>query len=191
MVMLPMPAMPTQFGPPSAYVEGKKPIFLALLVFQTTLCVLRICMLLDILGGFVMALGVGVGWYAFRENMNITFICYWGMMSLINGMFDLVRFIDTAVHSFGPVFTMEPGSTSYNIRSLVMLLVPLSCLAGAVLAYFMYKNVADGDYDQHSFSSGRMGRRDEREPLVNARSAPSDNTSFAAFAGQGQRLGAV
>merc|ERR1719174_1883779 len=125
--------MPQQSGPPSRYMEGKKPLFTFILCLQTLACVLRMFLFLDILGGFVMAIAIGLGWYAWKENMHITFICYWGMMSLFNGVFDLVKLIDFQVKSPMPMFSSE-APMMYNFASLLQLAIPISVLVGCVLA---------------------------------------------------------
>merc|ERR1719498_467715 len=112
---------------------------LLLLVLQTTACAFRIFMFLDIMGGFMMAIGVGLGWYAWKEDMHITFICYWGFFSLFNGAFDLVKLIDFQVKSPLPMFSSEAPAV-YNFASLIQLSVPLSGLVGAYLAWLLYKD---------------------------------------------------
>merc|ERR1719221_1299725 len=116
---------------------------LALLVVQTTMCILRMVVNLDIMGGFISAIGIGLGWYAWKEDMNITFICYWGMMCLINGTLDFVKWIDMAVHSPLPVFSSSASKT-YNAAS-VNLLILLSVLAAALFAWRLYKIHKEGD----------------------------------------------
>merc|ERR1719409_309725 len=90
--------MPQQVGPPSGYLLSWRPWMCALLVLQTFLDVCKIFLLLDIMGGFIMSIIVGLGWYAWKEGMHITFICYWGVGGAINGTFELVSVIDAVVH---------------------------------------------------------------------------------------------
>eukprot|EP00420_Gonyaulax_spinifera_P012772 CAMPEP_0197927200 /NCGR_PEP_ID=MMETSP1439-20131203/100365_1 /TAXON_ID=66791 /ORGANISM="Gonyaulax spinifera, Strain CCMP409" /LENGTH=159 /DNA_ID=CAMNT_0043549761 /DNA_START=147 /DNA_END=623 /DNA_ORIENTATION=- len=118
---------------------AKRHWMLGILIAQTVLCVVRIVLLLDILGGFVMAIGIGIGWYAYREGMNLGCICYWGVMSLINGAFDLVKLIDHWVKSPAPPFSSKLPA-AYNLVSGLLLAIPIFTLAGAVLAYWMYKS---------------------------------------------------
>merc|ERR1719375_992636 len=108
--------MPQRSGPPSRYAESMRSTVMAVLIAQTVFCVLRMFMFLDIMGGFIMAIMVGLGWYAWKEDMNITFICYWGMMSLINGTFDLVKLIDHAVKTDESMFSRE-DTFAHNLRS--------------------------------------------------------------------------
>merc|ERR1719235_3104595 len=112
---------------------------LFILMLQTVACGLRLFLILDIMGGFMMAIGIGLGWYAWKENMHITFICYWGFFSLFNGVFDLVKLIDFAVKSPMPLFSSELPP-AYNIASGLQIAIPLSAIAGAVLAWYIYKD---------------------------------------------------
>merc|ERR1719401_2363360 len=102
--------------------------------------------------------------------MHITFICYWGMMCLVNGAFDLVRWIDQAVHS--PVYPFSTSMPlSYNMVSLLTILVPISMLIGAPFAWRLYKHTTEGDFgfDAMGANSNRLGS--ERAPLWNARAS--------------------
>mmetsp|Transcript_1709 Transcript_1709/g.4250 ORF Transcript_1709/g.4250 Transcript_1709/m.4250 type:complete len:190 (-) Transcript_1709:58-627(-) len=188
-MLLPMPAMPMQSGPPSEYLKARQSLTLAILILQTVVCIARMCLLLDIMGGFIMAICVGFGWYAYKDDMNITFLCYWGMMCLINGAFDLVRLIDFWVKSPQPFFDASLGLL-YNCMSATLLAVPLVTLAGAVLAWYMYKNHSESDTGVYepAYGMSRGGGNRERDPLM-GRGATRPAASFTAFEGQGQRLG--
>merc|ERR1719258_210894 len=121
-MILPMPPMP--MGGSTEYARSMSGVMLAVLIVQTVSCALRMFLLLDIMGGFIMAIGIGLGWYAWKEDMHITFICYWGMMVLFNGAFDLVKLIDFQVKSPMPMFSSEAPMV-YNIASLIQLGIPL------------------------------------------------------------------
>merc|ERR1719353_2611469 len=117
-MILPMPAMP--MGSATEYARSMSCPLCSILVLQTTVCALRMFMLLDIMGGFIMGIAIGLGWYAWKEHMHITFICYWGMLSLFNGCFDLVKLIDAQVKSPMPMFSGEAG-TMYNVASAIQI----------------------------------------------------------------------
>eukprot|EP00401_Gymnodinium_catenatum_P069472 CAMPEP_0117571766 /NCGR_PEP_ID=MMETSP0784-20121206/59948_1 /TAXON_ID=39447 /ORGANISM="" /LENGTH=159 /DNA_ID=CAMNT_0005369991 /DNA_START=73 /DNA_END=549 /DNA_ORIENTATION=- len=146
-----MPAMPS--GPPSRYVLGKRPWLCTLLVVQTAFCVLRFFLLLDIMGGFIMTICVAVGWYGYCQDMQLMYICYWGMMGLFNGVLELVRLLDMVVHSPSPMFSSElPALT--NFAHFVVLGSPVSLIAGAALAYMLYQHHDDAPV---AVNSGRGG----------------------------------
>mmetsp|Transcript_85958 Transcript_85958/g.251621 ORF Transcript_85958/g.251621 Transcript_85958/m.251621 type:complete len:192 (-) Transcript_85958:31-606(-) len=188
-MLLPMPPMPMQSGSPSEYVKSRQTLTLVVLSVQTIVCIMRMVLLLDILGGFMMAICIGFGWYAYKENMHITFICYWGMMCLVNGAFDFVKLIDHWVKAPVPLFSsMLP--LSYNLMSLTLVAVPLATLPGALLAWYMYKSCTDSDAEEGSSGIYRSGPRADAGTNGERTRLWSGSTSgFQAFGGSGQRLG--
>merc|ERR1712187_598387 len=84
------------------------------------------------------------GWYAVKEDMHITFICYWAMMSFVNGVFDLVKVVDHVVKSPLPLFSKELP-VQYNLMSATIVLIPVVTLAGALLGWRFYKDATELD----------------------------------------------
>lgn len=189
-MVLPMPAMPMQYGPPSNYALSRRPLLVFVLTFQAIVCFMRIFLCLDIMGGFLMSIMIGMGFYAWRQEINITMIAYWGMLCLVNGVFDLVRFIDYAVKLMGPFMSSELSSR-YNLTNLTMLLVPLSQLAGAPLAYFLFKDYA-GNPEAAPIAGSAPGAPQAgfADPHRQTRQSQARGSTFSAFSGHGQRLGA-
>merc|ERR1719478_121541 len=99
--------MPQPSGGPTEYALSMMNVLLTILIVETVACAFRMFILLDIMGGFIMAIGIGLGWYAWKQDMHITFICYYGMISLFNGAFDLVKLIDFQVKSPMPLFSSD------------------------------------------------------------------------------------
>merc|ERR1719401_909717 len=133
-----------QMGPSDNYTLSMKPYFTAVLVFQSVMLLLRLFLLVEIMNSFIMGIIIGLGWYAWSQGMHITFICYWGMMCLINGAFDLMRWIEQTVKSPMPIFS-SAAPFDYNFRHLVELLIPISVLLGAPLAWRLYKSATEPD----------------------------------------------
>mmetsp|Transcript_80922 Transcript_80922/g.133692 ORF Transcript_80922/g.133692 Transcript_80922/m.133692 type:complete len:196 (+) Transcript_80922:80-667(+) len=192
-MLLPMPAMPAPMGPPSEYALSMVPYVLAALIFQGVVCFLRMFLLLDIMGGFIMAVAIGIGVYAWKQDMHITFICYWGMMSLLNGVFDLVKVIDYQVKSPFPMFSAE-APPLYNIASLAQLLIPVSELVGGIVAYYLYKDATDPSWNstttaaQSALVGGGNGLGTS-DPTSSLRQSSRSEPTFKTFSGQGNRLG--
>ncbi|CAE8623564.1 unnamed protein product [Polarella glacialis] len=180
-MLLPMPAMPAPSGTPSSYAKSRTYAVLAILVLQSAVILMRLILQLDILGGFMMGLATGLGWYAWKEDMHITFLCYWGAMCFINGIFDVVKFIDFWVHDPMPLFS-NALTFGYNLNSATYLLIPLVTLPGALIAWYLYKDQTEGGDYGHGGGYGRSST-DERAPLWR-------QSNFEAFGGNGQRLGA-
>merc|ERR1719382_2087116 len=132
-------------GPPSAFALSTRPWLLLILVLQTVVCALRMVVLLDIIGGFLMAIMIGLGFYGWEEGMDITMICYWGMLCLVNGAFDLAKVIDYTVKlpKHMPVFSSKL-SQEYNLKHGVMWAIPIVTLLGAPLGWWLYKDYTEG-----------------------------------------------
>lgn len=143
------------------------------------------------MGGFLMAIMIGLGVYAWKEAMNITLICYWGMLCLINGCFDLVKAIEGTVKSLPDASaSSQPLPLDYKVQLAVCWAIPLSTLAGLPLAWWVYRDFVDHDVAPESVN-GRLiaaEQSGERARLLGSSSSAGRGT-FTAFEGQGQRLG--
>eukprot|EP00929_Paragymnodinium_shiwhaense_P011615 TRINITY_DN117591_c0_g1_i1.p1 TRINITY_DN117591_c0_g1~~TRINITY_DN117591_c0_g1_i1.p1 ORF type:complete len:206 (+),score=19.52 TRINITY_DN117591_c0_g1_i1:142-759(+) len=205
-MLLPMPSMPMQIGPPTQYALNRRPFLLLLLVLQAIVCVMRMVVLLDVMGGFIMAITIGLGVYGWKEHMNITFISYWGMLSFINGVFDAVKALDYAVKLPVGLFSSTLPDQQKLLHG-VLLAVPLIELIGCPLAYWLHQDYVSDDVMQENSRGGEWGGAapnygsSERAPLGqgvpvgqpnSGGPAAGGNTGggFQAFAGSGQRLGA-
>lgn len=199
--------MPVQIGPPTQYALSRRPWLLASLILQTIVCLLRVAVPLDIIGGFIMAMTIGIGYYGWKDDMNITFIIYWGMLSFINGIFDTIRAIDLIANSPAPVFSTEVP-LDIRFANVVILLVPVVELVAVPLAYFLFQDYMEATVVVEpvgavgggargggggaaapgiAFAPGvgrRIGDGDPRFQGTSARGSPA----FRAFGGEGRRL---
>lgn len=172
-----MPAMPLQFGPPSQFALKVKPYLGLILVLQSVEAVLRLCLFLDFTGAFLMFMGVAVGVLAYSRQLDITLICYYGLICLINGTFDFVRLLDLWAN-YGAY--LEVGV----LQTLTMFLTPLVELVGALIAYILYRD--NGDFQEDSgFLNEVQAQPSEREPLF-PRAARGER--LPKFSGEGHRL---
>merc|ERR1719235_421813 len=102
-MFFPIPfAFPRQDGPGTAYAQGKRSLFIAILIGSTICVAIQLFVILDIMGGFIDGIVLAMGWYAVKQEMNLTWLCYFGMMGCFQGAMDVVRFIDRYVHTAGP-----------------------------------------------------------------------------------------
>lgn len=179
-MLIPMPSMP--FGTYSSYAKSRQYTILTLLVLQSLVVLLRWVLLLDIFGGFIMAVATAFGVYAYKEDLHVTFLCYWGLMSGINGIFDFVKFIDVWVHQ--PVSLLSLA-WSLKLQWLLLLAVPAVSLPAAVVAWYVYQDMSGSGETQRRSADWADSResRSERTPLR--------QPSFQSFGGQGRRLGAA
>ena len=138
-----------------------------------------------------MAIMIAVGFCAIREDFNVQLLCYWGLMCLINGSFDLVKLIDLLVKSHMPLFSAKL-SQQYNIENGIALSIPVTTLLGVPMAWWIYRDwMAGGEAEQLPGPGNGNLRFTQGE-------APTENSSllggrgsaqFTAFEGQGRRLG--
>lgn len=142
-MLIPMPTMPAQIGPPSQYALTQGPWVAFVLTLQSIVCMLRMLMLLDIMGGFLMAIMIGLGYFAWREDMNITTICYWGVLCAINGLFDAVKVIDYLVKLRGVPLFSSKLPLEYNLAHATLIAIPVVTLMGVPLAWNLYKDYTE------------------------------------------------
>lgn len=189
-------SFPVQQGPPTAYAVRCRPYWGLLVAVQLVVNVFRIYPLLDIWGGFIMMVIEGVGYYAYRENMDIRFVSYYGVLCTIEGVLDVVREVDLAVKNPRSWFPAGANAKHY-LGSVTLILIPPVLLAGAVFSWWIYKDytrpmettpLAGGDWAEHQ----------QRMPAADGGAAtdaaggtgPQPRTSqFQPFQGEGQRLG--
>mmetsp|Transcript_70727 Transcript_70727/g.218422 ORF Transcript_70727/g.218422 Transcript_70727/m.218422 type:complete len:186 (+) Transcript_70727:77-634(+) len=184
-MLLPLPAFQISPGPPSQFLLDRKKWILAILILQSAVCILRFA-LLDIWAGFIVAIIAGVGWYGWYQNVGMTFICYWGMMGLIHGIFGLVRLIDIEVKSRNPMFS-KGLPLSYNLNAAALLMEPIAMILGSLLAWYLYRyDVPDPAYERLN-SSDWHGSSSRTRPSGGPSSGPRQG--FATFSGEGHRLG--
>mmetsp|Transcript_21511 Transcript_21511/g.37785 ORF Transcript_21511/g.37785 Transcript_21511/m.37785 type:complete len:145 (+) Transcript_21511:33-467(+) len=143
------------------------------------------------MGGFLMAIMIAVGYFGIREDINIQLLCYWGMMCLINGSFDLVKLIDVLVRNRLPLFSTN-APPEYNIDHGMALAIPVVTLMGVPLAWWLYQDYAGGGEPSPLPGPGPQQRDREGETRYTERSSlmGSRGANFTAFEGEGRRLGA-
>lgn len=123
----------------------KAPLLLGSLGLQCATCALRLAVVLDISGAFFMGMAVMLGFYACREEAELAFVGYWGMMSGVNGIFDVVKLCDAFAHMHAPLFSISL-SLMHNLASCVRLLGPISALVVVPIAWHMSKEEEGGKW---------------------------------------------
>jgi hypothetical protein len=194
-MLLPLSLPPVQIGPPTEFARKMRSWMMVVLIFQTIVCVCRLALLLDIMGGFIMLIMTGMGWYALKD-MHITFITSWGFLCLINGVFDMVRLVDYMVNSPSPILPDNVFSWS-ALLLFIQLAIPVSTLCGAATAWSLYSDFSvqtlplEGAFsagfpDSGASAYGALGCGDGRYLNLHA----DRRAMKEPFAGKGHRLGA-
>lgn len=176
--------LPIQIGPPTQYAISRRHHLLAILILQGIVCILRVAATLDVLGGFIMAMTIGIGLYGWKDDMNVTFIIYWGMLNFINGIFDIIRLVDLTVnHGDIPLFSKDLP-VPVRVANCVVILVPFSELIGVPLAGYLYTDYMDSVVVIEPIGAGGFGGPNT-EPGMGRRGA---GLPPAYQQGEGQRL---
>eukprot|EP00928_Gymnodinium_smaydae_P013960 TRINITY_DN1505_c0_g1_i1.p1 TRINITY_DN1505_c0_g1~~TRINITY_DN1505_c0_g1_i1.p1 ORF type:complete len:210 (-),score=41.75 TRINITY_DN1505_c0_g1_i1:80-634(-) len=183
-MLFPMPALPRPDGMgPTDYAKRKSPFMLTILIIQTLVVMMRCYMLLDIMGGFIMGVAVALGWYAWKEDFHITFVCYWGLFGLFQGVMDFVKFLDEYVKSGMPLFSRQLPR-SYNLASATLIMIPISLWLGAAFAYSAYKN-----HSENSALVSHNGGGQAAPGRAQQQTQQQPQRTYQSFPGTGQRLG--
>mmetsp|Transcript_112960 Transcript_112960/g.205331 ORF Transcript_112960/g.205331 Transcript_112960/m.205331 type:complete len:185 (+) Transcript_112960:195-749(+) len=184
-MLIPLPS------PPRGNARSGQCPMMIILILQTILVVFRMVLFLDIIGGFIMGIIAALGWYAWKDDMNITIMSYWGMMCVFYGVFDVVKLIHYRVNSHVPWFSEKLGF-QHNFGSAVMMLIPISELLAALLAWRIYKSWSEGDDTDMDFGFPATAQPDRRPPASGGGSMLGGRgRNFQTFQGAGQRLGSA
>eukprot|EP00928_Gymnodinium_smaydae_P021478 TRINITY_DN18381_c0_g2_i1.p1 TRINITY_DN18381_c0_g2~~TRINITY_DN18381_c0_g2_i1.p1 ORF type:complete len:181 (+),score=31.95 TRINITY_DN18381_c0_g2_i1:139-681(+) len=178
-MLLPLPSFPVQYGPPSQRQLKGSPLLVLILTLQILLAVACV-VFTDVLAGLVLVLTAAVGCFAWCEGMNITWVCVFGAMCLINGVFDTVRFVHVFLNLPLPMFS-DKLPFQYNMRSATLVGIPMVELLGAWLAWWIYSDHENAEVHEN------FARDPERASL--AAPVPRQSSGFQTFAGPGRKLG--
>lgn len=124
--MAQMQFFPTQVGPPTEYAKSRQYLFIAIGMYQLAMCAMAVIEFKNYFSGIVMALALIVACMAWMENMNITYVCWYGTFCLLGSIVGTVSaFI---------------GLSAKISMIVVKFLVPFSCFCGVSIAWWLYSN---------------------------------------------------
>mmetsp|Transcript_9190 Transcript_9190/g.20472 ORF Transcript_9190/g.20472 Transcript_9190/m.20472 type:complete len:199 (-) Transcript_9190:54-650(-) len=138
MVLLPgsMVVMPS--GPPSSYALQMRPWLLLVLALLLFVAVARF-MVLDVIGGFFIALTVAIGWWSLRDGMEMMWLLCLSIVFFLNAVFDgfilVLRVMRTPKAFFGDHLPWY-----MNVAHGVLLAGPVLELLGARICWLIYKD---------------------------------------------------
>jgi len=129
---------PVQVGGATPYAKSRKPHFVVICVYQVIMAVMALIEFANFLSGIIMILGCLVALWAFKEDMNITYICWWGMLCVAGFIAGMVGAL------IGFAVMLSTIVLKFNI--------PLSCLFGMALAWNLYS-----DYEENKHCNDHVG----------------------------------
>mmetsp|Transcript_42881 Transcript_42881/g.96826 ORF Transcript_42881/g.96826 Transcript_42881/m.96826 type:complete len:165 (+) Transcript_42881:66-560(+) len=161
--------LPAQLSSASAFAKQQGRTMWFIICMQLVLTVLRLKELWDIWGGFVEGLTIGLGWYALREDLDISLVCIWGLVNLYLVAWDIVIGLTQLVF-----FAVQFRFT----QCLIIVLLPLFEYLAASIAWSLFKD--------HELRGGLL------LPLFKGQGDPGEDTPLmAGSSGKDQRGAAV
>mmetsp|Transcript_25883 Transcript_25883/g.41545 ORF Transcript_25883/g.41545 Transcript_25883/m.41545 type:complete len:205 (-) Transcript_25883:20-634(-) len=202
MVLLPGPAMPMISGPPSAFALSMRPWLMAVFILFLPVAVARF-LVLDIIGGVFLILTAGIGCYALKGSMDISWLLCLSIILFLNAVFDAfilgARAMDTRYPLFGKTLNWQANAVHGTL-----LLGPVVEFVSAIICWRIYRdhvaNILGGDEDFVGLEDGGVvpaqaaGRGFRGAPVRNSTaslaqgSTEQRRSTFEAFQGQGHRL---
>lgn len=161
--------IPLQVGPATPYARNVRHWFKTILLIQVGVCIARVFMLKDIVGGFWMILLCILGVYALREDMNITYVCCWGLFCGLNSLGDIL----------GLTLSLLFDLLKFNLFDILLrVLAPLSELLGAFFAWHLYLDYFEVGGGKASAVSGLLKKMPDPMGRLVETSDPKDYKSM-------------
>lgn len=121
--------IPMQVGPPTDHARMLKPWLFGILLLQVGLTIWYELLKFDLTGVLIQAVQIAIGYYAWVQDMNITLICAFGVVCLINGVI-------LTVMALIPILQ---NAMNLNLQATIAAcFLPAGNLAGAVLGRLVY-----------------------------------------------------
>lgn len=128
---------PIQVGGPTPYARSRRLIFVGVNVYILLMAIMAFVEFMNFLSGIIMSLAVLAALLAFKEDMNVTYVCWWGVFCTAGAIAGLVGAL------IGFAVKISTIVIKFNI--------PLSCAFGMILAWFLY-----ADYEAEHPESNDM-----------------------------------
>jgi len=175
-------------APPTRFALKARPAFVSLLVAQGLLVVGRF-LIMDLWGAMLTLLVVLMGMFVVSSSggMDTTYCLYYGLMCLVNGIFDLILCVERWMHVKFPLFTQKAPMV-YNLASAVFLICPIIELVSAGLAGWIYMDAQEDEARMMMHSYPDFGGVIRTDADASSRSGPRREGSFTPFQGRSHHL---
>jgi len=206
-MLMPGPGMAPLSGPPSAFALSIRPWLLAVFFLFIPVAVARF-LVVDVIGGIFLLLTGGIGWYALKGSMDISWLLCLSIILFLNALFDafilVARAMDTKYPLFGDTLSMQA-----NVIHGILCAGPVVEFVSAIICWRIYRDfmvnligedeymaMDDGGLAQGPPAGAGLGGLGARNALLTgprsstdiAQGGPERRPGFEAFAGQGHRL---
>jgi len=133
-------------GPPTRFALKARPIFIGLLVCQCLLIIGRF-VIIDLWGAMLTLLVTIMGTFVISPSgggMDMTYCLYYGLMCLVNGIFDVILCVERMVH-VKYAFFHHSAPFMFNVASVVFLCCPIVELSSAMLSGYLYMDAQEAE----------------------------------------------
>jgi len=187
-----------------------RPWLLAIFFLFIPVAVARF-LVVDIIGGFFLLLTAGIGWYALKGSMDVSWLLCLSIILFLNAIFDAFILVARAMDTHYPLFG-KTMSWQANAVHGILLVGPVVEFLSAIVCWWIYRDhVANilGDDEFIGMEDGGLapmpaaglggrntlrgpqgfsGHRGSSASLGQGGEANRRGSSFEAFQGQGHRL---
>ncbi|CAK9104916.1 unnamed protein product [Durusdinium trenchii] len=140
--------IPIQVGPATEYARGLRHWFAFIILLQVAEGVCQLVLKTALLNALYMAVAAFIGLYAWYQDMNITYVCLWGLTSLFLGVMAIIS-------NLIPVIT---GVLSLDVVGLVLAISgPLIYALAGAFAWHLYNDYAE-DHGRKASSFDPFGQ---------------------------------
>mmetsp|Transcript_103484 Transcript_103484/g.183829 ORF Transcript_103484/g.183829 Transcript_103484/m.183829 type:complete len:234 (+) Transcript_103484:95-796(+) len=127
--------IPIQIGPATEYARSLQHWFMLIILIQAAETVMQIILIQEFVTGLLMGFTAIIALYAWHQDMNITYICAWGIFCLVQAVTTTIGDLLPAIESLATL----------DVTSIVaMATAPLVYLFSAAFAWHLYN-----DYRSH------------------------------------------
>ena len=148
--------IPVQVGPATEYARSLRHWFAFIILLQAVQVVAQLLLKTDLLQALFMAIAAVLGLYGWYQDMNITWVCLWGMVSAIMAIMAIIS-------DLIPTIT---GVLSFDIFGLILIIsVPFVYLMAAAFAWHLYNNYA-AEHGRSASSFDPFAKYGKYDPLA-------------------------
>mmetsp|Transcript_139815 Transcript_139815/g.434887 ORF Transcript_139815/g.434887 Transcript_139815/m.434887 type:complete len:192 (+) Transcript_139815:3-578(+) len=181
-------------GPPTRFALKARPAFVGLLLVQAVLTLGRF-VIMDLWGAMLTLLVVLMGIFVISSSgaMDTTYCLYYGLMCLVNGIFDVILCLERWMHVKYSIFARN-APVMFNVASAVYLLCPAVEMASTVLAAYVYMDAQESEArlvlpHLPSAQAEVLSMREELEAAARGRPGPQrPDQGFRPFEGRSHHL---
>jgi hypothetical protein len=154
---------PVQVGGPTPYARSRKFLFVGVSIYQLLMGVMALIEFANFLSGFVMLIASVAAFMAFKEDLNITYVCWFGLLSFVGFLVGMVAaFIGFSV----------------KISTIIIKFnIPVSCFICMLVAWWLYS-----DYEsEHPEASDMVASWLRAFGMLKPKPPPEATGSFASM----------